>query len=279
MIYAYCRVSTKHQELERQIINVVKAYPEIKIISEKFTGTTTDRPEWSKLKAAVREGDTIVFDSVSRMSRNAEEGFRDYTALFDGNINLVFLKEPHINTDTYKQALERQIDSVIDTGDKSTDKFINAIMDAIKQYQLDLAEKQIQLAFEQSEKEVTDNHSRVKEGMAASGAGRKISKARTGSKYETKKAKDAKETILRLGKGFLGKLTDAEMMKQTGITHNSLYKYKTELRAETTTETIEKHSKTFGGTLTDAELSELLHISNAEVVTIKREIEQKQLTA
>ena len=57
----------------------------------------------------VKEGDTIVFDSVSRMSGNADEGFNAYEELYNRGVSLVFLKEPHINTDTYKQALESNI--------------------------------------------------------------------------------------------------------------------------------------------------------------------------
>ena len=53
--------------------------------------------------------DTIIFDSVSRMSRNAEEGFNQYKDLFSKGINLVFLKEPHINTSVYKNAMQNQV--------------------------------------------------------------------------------------------------------------------------------------------------------------------------
>ena len=50
MMYAYCRVSTQRQELKRQIDNINKAYPDItKFYSDKFTGSTLDRPEWNKL--------------------------------------------------------------------------------------------------------------------------------------------------------------------------------------------------------------------------------------
>ena len=71
-----------------------------------FTGTTTDRPQWNKLYSKAKDGDTIIFDSVSRMSRNAEEGFKAYEDLYNRGVNHVFLKEPHINTQTYKQQLK-----------------------------------------------------------------------------------------------------------------------------------------------------------------------------
>ena len=235
-IYGYCRVSTKKQSLERQEKNITSLYPNAEIYAEKFTGTTTNRPQWQKLLKAVHEGDTIVFDSVSRMSRNAEEGFQDYKALFEMGVNLVFLNEHYIDTDTYRQAMRQQIDS-ISTGDKATDNFINAIMTAIKEYKLTLAERQIQLAFEQSEKEVKDIQQRTREGMEAAGAtgkngAGKISRARTGKKFITKKEVQAKELILKHSRAFGGTLKDAECMKLCGISFATYYQYKKELKAD-----------------------------------------------
>lgn len=51
-------------------------------MEEIFTGTKINRVEWNKLYNTVKKGDTIVFDSVSRMSRNAEEGITTYLDLF-----------------------------------------------------------------------------------------------------------------------------------------------------------------------------------------------------
>lgn len=42
------------------------------------------------------------------MSRNAEEGFSLYEELFTKGVNLVFLKEPHINTDTFIEGTDSQ---------------------------------------------------------------------------------------------------------------------------------------------------------------------------
>lgn len=81
MIYGFCRISTIKQNLQRQVQNILRYNSEAKIIEEKFTGTTTDRPEWNKLKKGVRSGDTIIFDSVSRMSRNSDEGVQEYMEL------------------------------------------------------------------------------------------------------------------------------------------------------------------------------------------------------
>ena len=78
-----------------------RKYPNTTIIKEFYTGTKQDRPSWNKLIAQIKTGDAIVFDSVSRMSRNAEEGFKDYKMLYEQGVNLVFLNEPLINTSVF----------------------------------------------------------------------------------------------------------------------------------------------------------------------------------
>ena len=158
MIFGYCRISTDRQNIERQIRNIQKAYPDAIIKQEVYTGTKTDgRKVFEQLLKIVRSGDTIVFDSVSRMSRNAEIGFQVYQELYDKGIELVFLKEPHINTETYKKALSNNIEM---TGTKT-----DIILKAINEYLMELAKEQIIIAFEQSEKEVSDLHQRTKEGI------------------------------------------------------------------------------------------------------------------
>ena len=91
-IYSYCRISTREQSIERQIRNAKEIYPNCIVIEETFTGTKIyNRPKWNKLLEQVKPGDTIVFDSVSRMSRNAEEGFKVYEELFNKGIELIFI--------------------------------------------------------------------------------------------------------------------------------------------------------------------------------------------
>ncbi len=51
-----------------------------------------DRPEWMKLLKRIEPGDVIVFDSVSRMSRNADEGIETYFELYEKGVQLIFLK-------------------------------------------------------------------------------------------------------------------------------------------------------------------------------------------
>ena len=232
MTYGYCRISTKQQSIERQIRNIAAAAPDARIFQEAYTGTKLDRPQWSRLYKTVKAGDTIIFDSVSRMSRDAEEGFKVYQELFGKGVTLVFLKEPHINTDTYKQTLENQLRINVQSGDAAADQLMNTIIGALNQYVLELARRQIQLAFEQAEKEVEDLHQRTREGIeTARRAGKQIGQ-KEGAKLNVKKAVEAKAVIRKHSKDFGGSLSDPECIALAGVSRNSYYKYKAEIRAE-----------------------------------------------
>ena len=222
MIYAYCRISREKQSIERQIRNIKAEYPEALIIQEVYTRTTLNRKEWQKLFNKVKKGDTIVFDSVSRMSGEADEGFNAYENLYNRGVNLVFLKEPHINTEVYKKALESNI--------QLTGGNIDYILNGVNLYLLALAKEQIKLAFIQSQKETDDLHQRVKEGIETARLNGKQIGRKKGSKSETKKSKVSKEIILKHSADFNGDLTDIELMKLTGLSRNTYYKYKRELK-------------------------------------------------
>ena len=221
-IYGYARISTSKQNIERQVRNIEREYPRAVIIREAYTGTKLDRKEWGKLFSTVQAGDTIVFDSVSRMSRNAEDGFTAYEELYTRGVNLVFLKEPHISTATYKRVLERSV--------PMTGTSVDYILAGINRYLLELAREQIRLAFEQAEKEVEDLHQRTKEGIETARLNGKQIGQRQGAKLTTKKSAAAKEIISRHSKDFGGTLSDAEVMKLAGLARNTFYKYKRELR-------------------------------------------------
>lgn len=227
----YCRISRKEQNIERQERNILAVYPDAYIIKEAYTGTKIDgRKKFEALLSSADSSTRIVFDSVSRMSRNAEEGFKIYQELFSRGVDLVFLKEPHINTETYRASMEHQLTASIDCGDTATNELISSITEAINRYTMKLAERQIFIAFQQAEKEVNDLHQRTKEGIeTARLAGKQIG-AVAGRKLTVKKSIRAKEQILRYSKDFNGSLSDMEVIKLVGVAHNTYYKYKKELK-------------------------------------------------
>ena len=218
MEYGYCRISKAKQSIERQIRNIKAAYPNALIIQEVFTRTRIDRKEWQKLVSKVKSGDTIIFDSVSRMSGNADDGFAAYEDLYSRGISLVFLKEPHINTETYKKALQNNV--------QLTGSNVDYILEGVNKYLMALAQEQIRLAFEQSEKEVEDLHQRTREGIETARLNGKQIGQRKGAKLTTKKSVAAKEIIRKHSQDFNGTLNDMEVMQLTGLARNTYYKYK-----------------------------------------------------
>lgn len=224
-VYGYARISTKKQSIERQIRNITAQDPTAIIIQEVFTGTkTTGRKEWEKLLKQVKPGDTIIFDSVSRMSRNADEGIETYFKLVDQGVNLIFLKERYIDTDTYKNEIQDRIEL--------TGMDEDEIFKGINNYFRKLAKKQIRIAFDQAEKEVMDLHQRTKEGIETARLnGKQIGRA-TGSKVTTKKSVEMKDKILKMAKEFGGNMTDKEVIETLKLARNTYFKYKREIREE-----------------------------------------------
>lgn len=157
-IYGYLRVSTKHQDIGRQRANIIKAYPEAIIFEETHSGGDYGGcVVLDKLLRIVERGDTIVFDSVSRFSRDNITGPEEYKRLFKMGVNLVFLNEPYINTDNYRKALDVAI--------PRTGTFVDPILEGVEEALLQLAEKQVQEAFDQANKELRDIRSRTSQAL------------------------------------------------------------------------------------------------------------------
>ena len=240
-VYGYCRVSTVRQSLKRQEDAIKELYPDAILITDSKTGRNFDRLGWTKMMKALKPGETIVFDEVSRMSRDAEEGFQIYQELYKAGVNLVFIAEPHINTSVF-----REVAQAPETGDKDLDE---TLIKGLNEYLMRLAEKQIQIAFEKSQSEVDHNSRRTSKALKEKQKRnaelqvlhpddyqnqpdfRQIGQPK-GAKLTTKKSIEAKEIILKRSKDFNGDLSDLEVMKLTGIARGTFYKYKRELKAE-----------------------------------------------
>ena len=94
-----------------------------------------------------------------------------------------------------------------------------------------LAEEQIKAAFDQSEKEVTDLHSSISQGIReAKKNGTHIGLTK-GTSLTTKKSLDCIAIIRKHSKYFGGTLEDPDVMILCGCSRNSYYKYKKEAKA------------------------------------------------
>ncbi len=221
MEYGYVRISTKRQSKERQIRNIKSEYPNAYIVEEIYTGTKIDRPNFKKLLGRLKPQDTLIFDSASRMSRSAEDGFKLYEELYNKGIKLVFLKEPYINSDTFDKAKERVV--------PMTGTNVDYILNGINRYLLEIARSSISLAFEVAQKEVDALRQRTKEGLITA----KLKNRQLGHKKNTplihKQSIIDKEIILKNSKTFGGSLSDVDTIKLCKCSRKSYYKYKKEL--------------------------------------------------
>ena len=217
-IYGYVRVSTVNQKTQRQIDNIKSYNSDAIIREEKQSGKDIEnRTVFKKLLSDVRSGDTIIFDEVSRMSRNAAEGYELYMNLMEHGINLIFLKEHHIDTDEYKRRTENHIQKIESQNDNIS-KLINGILDLVAEFEKENLKDNIRLAFEQAEHERLFLIKRVTEGKDKSEKhqGRPIGS----TNQKTDKADHIKKIIREQSKDFEGKFSDAKIMRE--YLHSSL---------------------------------------------------------
>jgi len=230
--YGYVRVSTMQQKTQRQVDNIKSFDPDAIIYEEKQSGKNIEnRAVFKKLLNKVKSGDTIIFDEVSRMSRNADEGYNLYMELMERNITLVFLKEHHIDTDEYKRRTQKHIEKII-SDNKAIDNLINTIIEALEEFEKENLKDNIRLAFQQAEYERLFLIKRVTEGKSRS---EKPQGRPEGSRnIKTDKADRIKKVIREQSKNFDGKFSDAKIMREylQGISRNTYYKYKKELITE-----------------------------------------------
>lgn len=94
MIMGYIRVSTKRQEkgasLDEQR-DVLLAHGCEVIYSDTYTGTSMDRPEFDKMKAALKPGDTVIFTMLDRVARTVFEAYNLIMEWVDAGVTVTIL--------------------------------------------------------------------------------------------------------------------------------------------------------------------------------------------
>ena len=136
----------------------------------------------------------------------------------------------HINTSVFDTTRNNLLKIDIDTGNEAVNCFFKGNIELINDFLMALAEEQIKAAFNQSEKEVTDLHSRISQGIReAKRNGTQIGLIK-GTALTTKKSIQCKAIIKKHAKDFGGTLDDPDVMKLCGCSRNSYYKYKREIK-------------------------------------------------
>ena len=97
IIYGYARVSTKEQNLDRQLC-ALRAFgvPETRIFREKLSGKDFDRPAWQKLMKKLKPGDTLVVKSIDRLGRNYEETIEQWRIITKEKKTAIIVLDMHL---------------------------------------------------------------------------------------------------------------------------------------------------------------------------------------
>ena len=112
MIIGYCRVSTRDQDLTRQIQSL-KEYGCEKIYSDKATGKNFNRPEYTKLKDALRKGDTLVVHEFDRLGRNKKLTLKELQYFKENGIRLIALNLPTTMMNTTDNLMLETINNIV----------------------------------------------------------------------------------------------------------------------------------------------------------------------
>lgn len=92
------RCSTVEQNEARQL-KMMEAQKVEKIFLDKASGKNTDREQYKAMMAFIREGDTVIVESISRIARNTKDLLTIISNLTERNVEFVSLKE-NIDTTT-----------------------------------------------------------------------------------------------------------------------------------------------------------------------------------
>ena len=113
--YGYVRVSTLDQNVERQLIELIKwGVLEKNIYCDKLSGKDFNRPQYQKLKRKLKEGDVLVVKSLDRLGRNYEDiqqEWRDIVKITKADI--VIIDMPILDTRTNKDLIGTLISDIV----------------------------------------------------------------------------------------------------------------------------------------------------------------------
>lgn len=119
-LFGYARVSTEDQCLDRQI-DILQEYgvTQEDIFADKISGTKFSRPQFDELKKQLRTGDTVITESLSRLSRSTADLLNILNEWADKGITYISIKE--------------QIDFSTSTG-----KLMLTVLAALSQFERDV---------------------------------------------------------------------------------------------------------------------------------------------
>ena len=102
MKYGYVRVSTKEQNIDRQLVEMyAQGLNDKTIFIDKQSGKDFERDEYQKLKKILKSGDLLIIESIDRLGRNYDMIIDEWRALVnDMNVDIQVLDMPLLDTRT-----------------------------------------------------------------------------------------------------------------------------------------------------------------------------------
>ena len=211
MLYGYARVSSREQNLERQIAALLDAgVEERNIFREKKSGKNfQDREEYKKLLDVLNVGDTVIFTELDRLGRNMQEIEKEYQRLVVGRgCNLKFLKEDFLST----------------TSSEDNPLFKDVVQPILLKLMGYMAEKEREKTL-QRQRDAYNNMEKDAKGRLITKAGKVIGRQ---AKFES-----LKEDEKKLIKDWInGKISCLRVSKILTISRPTLYKIKSQYLEE-----------------------------------------------
>lgn len=106
-LYGYARVSSKDQNLNRQMdaLREFGVQPNM-VFADKASGKNFKRPQYKRLIKKLRKGDTMVVKSIDRLGRNYHETLEEWRCITkERGAFIVVLDMPLLNTREYPDSL------------------------------------------------------------------------------------------------------------------------------------------------------------------------------
>ncbi|EOP78622.1 hypothetical protein IGM_06573 [Bacillus cereus HuB4-4] len=206
--FGYVRVSSKDQNEERQIENMkCLGIEDRDIFIDKQSGKNMKRENYQMLKRLARTGDTIIFDSLTRLGRSMNDVLEEFRYYEQQRINLQFIKEPFINVNY--------------SGESTND----VIQQAVQKATLTILS-----AF--AEKERNDIKQRQAEGIALA--------KKQGKSLGRPPVQITEQFIEAYEEWQSGKITAVGAMRKYQIKRSSFYKLVKEYEAQKNTKHVDK---------------------------------------
>lgn len=165
------------------------------------------------------------------MSCSAEEASEEYRRLFEQGIELVFLKEPYINSKTYKDTFQK----ALNMSDEEQSEMLGNMLRDLLSRQVKLSYEQALKEMENAERKIHEEIKAIKKELAEPGLmleEKKQAGRERGYTFGKEKKELVKSEIRRFNRTFEGVLSDKETTDLVNISRPTFYKYKKEMLEE-----------------------------------------------